>query len=162
MMHKSITAALLITSLGMSTIFFSSSADASMYCETKKKIKQTSEVFKDYCEHDDLVNTTAPNPEAEPGDPDYSSWFFEIPADQECDIGLNFPDLGLDLDFGLGKLNVCNVLKKVSENAVSQVNEEFDKIEEGIDGFEDSANDLGNVDLDDLADEVEYELNGGN
>ncbi|MCF2901869.1 hypothetical protein L1267_15945 [Pseudoalteromonas sp. OFAV1] len=134
------------------------SAEASVYCNTKKKLQGTKDVFKDYCNSEALVNTDAPNPEAEEGDPGWTSWFFEVPEDQRCDLGLQFPDLSLDLDFGLDKLNVCNVLKKVSENAVGQVNEEFDKIEQGIDDFEDAANDAGTIDIDKLSDEVDREF----
>tara|TARA_B100000749_G_C18442624_1_gene472911 strand:- start:560 stop:1039 length:480 start_codon:yes stop_codon:yes gene_type:complete len=132
---------------------FTSNAEANIYCKTKKAIANIESSLLEACESGDLVNTETPNPDAEPGDPDYLGWFFTIPEDMQCDLGLNLPDLDFGLDFGLGKLNVCNVLKKVSENAVEQVNEEFDRIEQQIDDAEEGINDDIDVDLDDMFDD---------
>lgn len=156
---KSLVSIFVLAAISLSATMYSKDADAGIYCDAKAKMEGLTDVLRDFCNNEDLVDNSVPDPEAEEGEPGWTSWFFEIPEDQKCDLGLEFPDLSFDLDFGLERLNVCNVLKTVTENAVEQVNEEFEAIENEIEDAEDAVNDYGEIDLDELAEEVENDFN---
>lgn len=127
-------------------------------CQIEKAKKKMENILQGYCEDEEQINTEEVDSNAEEGEPGWSSWFFEIPEDQRCDLGLEFPDLIPDFDFGLGRINVCNVLQKVSANAVGKINEEFDRIENQVNDIENGVNDYGNIDLNDLAEDAERDL----
>lgn len=155
----SILPAIVLSSMTLLSTTYSTEAEAvTPGCQVKQAKERLSNILSGYCENDTLINTDEVDPNAQEGEPGWSSWFFEIPEDQKCDLGLEFPDLIPDFDFGLERLNVCNVLQKVSSNAVEKINEEFDRVENQVDNIEDGANDYGNIDLNDLADEAEEDL----
>jgi hypothetical protein len=99
------------------------------------------------------ANVEAPDPDAEEGEPGWIPYFFENP--DECDLGVSFPDLIPDFSLDISKINSCDILKAVSENAVEQVNEKFDEIEADV---TDATG--GDVDVDvDIDDEVDDRIN---
>jgi len=148
----------LILSVTLS-IGFSADIEAQDHCQVKKWKERTANLFEDYCNDERLINTENPDPNAEVDEPGYSSWFFEIPEDQKCDLGLEFPDLMPNFDFGFEGFNVCNIIQKVSANAVSEINEEFDRVEGIVNDVENGVNEYGEIDLNDIADDAENDLN---
>ncbi len=104
-------------------------AEAASTCRLVIDTSHTNNAIRDYC--NTRADTSSPDPEAEQGELGWIPMFFTNP--DECDLGLAFPDLIPDFGIDISQINSCEILKAVSANAVNQVNEKFNEIEQDID-----------------------------
>lgn len=143
--------AVIITS-PISMLTVSSDAEASSTCRFRVATSNLNQGVEQYC--NTRADTTKPDPNAERGDPGWIPYFFENP--DECDLGLNFPDLLPDINIDFSKINSCEILKAVSSNAVNQVNEKFSEIEGQVNEATG-----GDIDVDvDLQDPIDRRVGG--
>lgn len=134
----------MVAMLPLAAITFSPNAEANT-CRIRANTGALNQAVRDYCQN--RADTTRPNPNAEKGEVGWIPYFFENP--DECDLGINFPDLIPDFNFSLSKINSCEILRAVSAKAVSAVNTKFNEIEgdlrEATGGDFDKNVDLGDI-----------------
>jgi hypothetical protein len=125
-------------------------------CTSVSAVEQVQrQIEESYCDSG-AVNLERPDPDAEEGEEGWIPHFFVNP--DECNLSLDFPDLLPDFGFDLDKLNSCQLIKAVSKNALDQVDEKFNEIENNVQG---QYNDNGvndNIDID-LNREVDLGIN---